>query len=578
MTTLAFGTHSNKGVYALLLGSGVSRGAEIPTGWEIVLDLIRKLAVLQSEDCEPNPVEWYTKKYKKAPTYSDILDALAPTQAERQALLKKYFEPSEEEREEGKKTPTDSHKAIAELVSKGYIKVILTTNFDRLTEQALEEAGIVPKVISSIDDMKGALPVAHTKCTIIKLHGDYLDTRIRNTEGELSHYDKSMDEFLDKIIDEYGFIICGWSAEWDEALRNAFLRSKNRRFTTYFTSRGKPGEKAEKLISARSAKIIKIKSANQFFVELNEKLNALDEYSTPHPLSVKIAIASAKKYLADDRHNIRLHDLYNQTTEELYSKISDESFKCQKPGGAPWAIEEFKKRVKKYEGLIEIPQALLITGCYWGNSTHVGLFQKMLQRLASYQDDNGFNILRNLQLYPALILLYSGGIAALAGKQYSTLVKLLKETIRVRNRKKSPLIHYVFPAHVVESTHANEYIIGSGSRRHTPMSDHLFEILREPLREIIADDDEFMYYFDYFEYILALAFLDLMGDDWAPIGCFGWRGGRFANGPIDEIMDELIQAGEDTPLLKAGLFGGSFEKLKEAMKIIGECVNSRHWN
>src|SRR6266436_1579843 len=50
---LAFSMFSNKGVYAVLLGSGVSRSAAIPTGWEVVLDLIRRLAHLLGEDCEP---------------------------------------------------------------------------------------------------------------------------------------------------------------------------------------------------------------------------------------------------------------------------------------------------------------------------------------------------------------------------------------------------------------------------------------------------------------------------------------------------------------------------------------------
>jgi hypothetical protein len=36
-TALAFSLFENKGVYALLLGSGLSRAAQIPTGWEITL-------------------------------------------------------------------------------------------------------------------------------------------------------------------------------------------------------------------------------------------------------------------------------------------------------------------------------------------------------------------------------------------------------------------------------------------------------------------------------------------------------------------------------------------------------------
>lgn len=39
--SLAFSIQANRGVYAILLGSGVSRAARIPTGWEITLDLVR---------------------------------------------------------------------------------------------------------------------------------------------------------------------------------------------------------------------------------------------------------------------------------------------------------------------------------------------------------------------------------------------------------------------------------------------------------------------------------------------------------------------------------------------------------
>ena len=58
LLSLVFALHSNPGVYALLLGSGISRAAEIPTGWEVVLDLIRRLARLEDEDCEPEPDRW----------------------------------------------------------------------------------------------------------------------------------------------------------------------------------------------------------------------------------------------------------------------------------------------------------------------------------------------------------------------------------------------------------------------------------------------------------------------------------------------------------------------------------------
>lgn len=140
--SLAFSIQANRGVYAVLLGSGVSRAARIPTGWEITLDLVRKLLALHGEVCELDPELWYAAKFGKGADYSDLLDALAKTPAERQQLLRAYWEPSEQEREEGAKRPTAAHRAIAALVAQGFVKVIITTNFDRLMESALVDEGL----------------------------------------------------------------------------------------------------------------------------------------------------------------------------------------------------------------------------------------------------------------------------------------------------------------------------------------------------------------------------------------------------------------------------------------------------
>ena len=229
--SLAMSMHANRGVFALLLGSGVSRSAGILTGWDIVTDLVRKLAAMQGQDCGADPEAWYTTQYGHQPTYSLLLDAIAKSQAERSKLLLPYFQPTEEEREQGLKMPTKAHRAVAHLIQQGHVRVVLTTNFDRLMEQALSEIGIDPTVISSPDGADGAVPLTHSRCTIIKLHGDYLDLRSKNTPDELDSYDPRLDGLLDRVLDEFGLLVCGWSAEWDTALRKSIERCKSRRFT-----------------------------------------------------------------------------------------------------------------------------------------------------------------------------------------------------------------------------------------------------------------------------------------------------------------------------------------------------------
>src|ERR1700682_3713418 len=160
---LAFSVQSNKGVYALLLGSGVSRSAGIPTGWEVVLDLVGKLARIQNEEPDPTPEAWFKLKYGEEAKYSSLLDALTHTASERNQLLRSYFEPNDEARKQGLKSPTAAHRAIAELMRLGYFQVVLTTNLDRLLEQALREVGMEPTVISTPDAINGAPPLAHAQ-------------------------------------------------------------------------------------------------------------------------------------------------------------------------------------------------------------------------------------------------------------------------------------------------------------------------------------------------------------------------------------------------------------------------------
>jgi hypothetical protein len=136
---LSLSLYQSPGVYALLIGSGVSKAAGVPTGWDIILDLIRRVAVCKGEKPDPDPESWYRRKFKEPPNYSKLLEMLTKTPSERMRLLRPYFEPAEEEREKGLKVPTPAHRAIAQLVKRGHIRMILTTNFDRLTETALGE-------------------------------------------------------------------------------------------------------------------------------------------------------------------------------------------------------------------------------------------------------------------------------------------------------------------------------------------------------------------------------------------------------------------------------------------------------
>lgn len=278
---LALALNSSKGAYAVLLGSGVSAAAGIPTGRQIVADLISRVARLEGTTAGEDAFGWYRSRYNAEPDYSALLDELAASPTERSELLRRYFEPDSDQRRRGVLVPSAGHLALGRLAAQGYISVFLTTNFDRLLEQALEAAGVAPTVLSTPDSLEGMVPLGRSRCTVIKLHGDYLDTRIKNTPEELDSYHPSVDKLLDRVLDEYGLIVCGWSAEWDTALRRAFERCPSQRYTTFWASRSPLTGMAARVADLRQAERISIKDADTLFTELSARLAALAPDTAP---------------------------------------------------------------------------------------------------------------------------------------------------------------------------------------------------------------------------------------------------------------------------------------------------------
>jgi hypothetical protein len=91
---LAIAIHSSPGVCALLIGSGLSSAARIPTGWEITLDLVGRVAAARSVTPVLPLDKWYQEEFGEYPTYDKIVETLAPEPAERTLLLRPYLEPS----------------------------------------------------------------------------------------------------------------------------------------------------------------------------------------------------------------------------------------------------------------------------------------------------------------------------------------------------------------------------------------------------------------------------------------------------------------------------------------------------
>lgn len=565
--SLAFSVQANRGVYAVLLGSGVSRSAKIPTGWEVTLDLVRKLAGLTGEACDPTPEEWYQAKYGREPDYSEILAAIAKKPAERQQLLRSYWEPTEQEREEGAKQPTSAHRAIASLAEQGFVRVIITTNFDRLMEIALADVGITPTVLSSPDLVHGALPLIHTRCCVFKVHGDYLDTRIKNTPEELSSYPPEFDALLDRIFDEFGLIICGWSSDWDESLRNAMLRAPSRRFATYWAVRGEPSESAKQLITQRGAEIIPIDNADTFFQSLQQQVMSLEEFSRPHPLSTEAAVASLKRYLSEPKFRIQLADLVREEVGRVVIATSDGKFAVQ---GVAIDPANSTARIRAYEAICSTLLAMAPIGGFWSEEQHYYIWQRALEQLSVLKEQAGYVFLVEMQRYPATLLMYALGMGAVEAGRYHLLGKLFSTSIHRESREDIAAVQILPPFCMFDKSGNNAKFLEGMEQRRAPMNDWLYNLLRAPLKSLIPNEKRYQLTFDKLEILMALGFAfqeKRSGDNfWAPPGAYGYRRESYERISV-EIEESITKDGDKSVYVTSGIFGLSAEA---CMKTLNE--------
>lgn len=550
---LAFALRSNPGGYALLLGAGTSMGAGVPSAWGVQEELIRRLGLAEGQDVA-EPFGWYHERYGKPSTYDDLLAALTHTPEERQALLRGFFEPTEEEREAGLKAPQAAHQAVARLVSTGLVRIILTTNFDRLIESALRAEGVEPTIAASPSDIAGLAPLHTLRSLVVHVHGDYLNpTSMLNTAEELGSYPAELDRLLDRVFDEYGLIIAGWSAAWDTALRNALSRCPTRRFATYWIDPHPLGVHAANLLTQRQATWVHA-TADDFFGRLADACAALEDAGRRHPRTAEIAVATAKRSLAGHRTAIPLHDTIKEELDHVRNLdvVNTANFSSSDPEA------EHARRLARLEAGSEVALALIATAAYWGDPKTDRWWLDDIERFARWPGAGGSTALIRLAQAPATMIIHAAGVAAVACGRLPLLVRLLTEPTTV-----NPLDNRVYAvAHLLDP--ANTLTIPSASQR-------LHGFLQPIFAQHLALGEA-----AYTEAWERLEYLRLVNQEDQYLQGVPGRAGQLpyvrAEGHLDNyrpvpsawLRRELDRIGDTHPLLMAGLADGDRSRLLAA--------------
>lgn len=566
---LALSLHHAPGTQALLVGSGLSRAAGIPTGWEITLDLVRRLASLKGVTEYDDWEKWFRDEHgRNEPSYSELLDALASTAAERRTILHGYVEPPEGDDES--RRPTKAHQAIARLAKAGAVKVIVTTNFDRLIENALRDEGVEPTVIASEDAIAGAEPLVHARCTVIKVHGDYLDTRIKNTDGELASYGTAMNALLDQVFDNFGLTVVGWSGEWDAALRDAIARQPNRRFPIYWAARGKVGPLAQDLIAKRGGRSFAIADADAFFVKLEQQLEALKQASRPHPQSVEMAVALAKRYCRDDRFAMEWTEFLHAEVEKIRQFVNGPKYPTAQP-----TPDSFNDLIGAFVARSEVlRRACLVCGRWGTTSANRAVTRAIKSLILSSGSGGGYTMWISVRDFAASLCFYWNLAGITGAEAWSSASGLLSAEVN-NGREQERLPEKLSLAGYGGNSVEWKWLEGWEDKI-VPASEFTVKIFRSEGRDIAANPESSEDLFDQTELLIAACAIHPavskgygVESVWVPFGRFVWKErGQF----LRREIDRLCAVPENDPFYAAGMFGGQPGLARKTLPIVGEWV------
>lgn len=291
---------------------------------------------------------------------------------------------------------------------------------------------------------------------------------------------------------------------------------------------------------------------------LNQQKDSWAKPATP-PLE------QLEEYLTDPAKQAKVRSLVIGEARKLYAAINDEEFLKKDADRRYAAIVE---RMGEYEELTGPLLRLFTAGCHGGPEWLQALWPEALTVVANPAERcAGADSLVRLRRYPALLLLYAGGVAAVAGGNYGNLAALLRRT-QVRSYGPTPSVTFGLAQGRIVDSYDEKHLKEEGRHR-MPFNSHVVNVLREPLGQFLHDEDSYMEAFVRFEYLFAL-FSESEDNGLIP-GSFTWESEQYRGlrryprtsvWIVSDTEAELDRMGADWPPLKSGLFEGPVERFR----------------
>lgn len=231
----------------VLLGAGCSKSAGIPLAGELMDEIERDFSPLPSG---------------LPKTYADYMNFVAP--GDRRALLAKHIDGAR---------MNWAHIALAQLIVSGYVRCVLTTNFDPLLVRSCAMLGFFPAVYD-FPSSKVFNPAEVIDPSIIYLHGQRTGFVLLNTKDEFGK--NPLDAVFARAGEQRPWIVIGYSGSSDPVFEQlaSCSRFDHRLFWVGYRD-APPSDKVrdQLLVEGKYADYISGYDADTFFVTLAKRLD-----------------------------------------------------------------------------------------------------------------------------------------------------------------------------------------------------------------------------------------------------------------------------------------------------------------
>lgn len=251
--------------FAFFLGAGASRQSSIITAGEMIRFFKEQIIT----ECCPEELKsdkekeaWFKRQewYKRpASEYSKLFEKYEPKEIGRQRYIESIIEG---------KTPSFGYVVLANLMASNYVNTIITTNFDDLTYGACTSFTSIRPIVYAYGVLASEMRVTAPRPKILKLHGDYLYSAVKNTDREIAAQDPNMARQVSQVLGEYGLVIVGYSGG-DGSVMKILSQISEKNDLYWCVHRGtEPNDAVKTLLSEKGGFLIEIDGFDEMMNEV----------------------------------------------------------------------------------------------------------------------------------------------------------------------------------------------------------------------------------------------------------------------------------------------------------------------